>query len=470
MSSSSSENNSFDSHNRRKRSDRQQLPNKEQVLKGLRSSDGCNAVYQLQSSSGASKVWSDFKIVVDGITRKSVGYVQCLKCSALLTHASHAAGTSNLSRHVCKKQRTENNTTTTNATDAEVKARVTLKCVEMCAQDGRPFNTVAGEGFKTLCQELINIGAQKGEINIEHVLPHPTTVSRNTATAVDGLRAKLLPKLREALREECCAFTSDMWSDKYKHISYLTMTANFITPTWGLRNCMLFISDFPLDKAHTAQNIMEEAATSLAEIGIFSNNYTESCIVTDQGANMKKAFEKYKRLPCVAHVINTVLRHTFDSEKFLSVVAPETDGTLKCTQKAVRYLKKTGQTSALERNVQQLATTRWNTIFIMLHSVFIQFVEVTELLVKLGKSDVAEGMNFSVMENLIGFLEPFKKVTDTLQSDSQPTSCLVVPCVVQLRKHCEPKENDSEVSLATSFYYCSRQRDGGGMSSTQILL
>ena len=42
------------------------------------------------------------------------------------------------------------------------KDRIIEACVELCALDGRPFDTVSGEGFINLAKQLMNAGALMG--------------------------------------------------------------------------------------------------------------------------------------------------------------------------------------------------------------------------------------------------------------------------------------------------------------------
>jgi hypothetical protein len=56
--------------------------------------------------------------------------------------------------------------------------RITEACVEYCAVDCRPFESVAGSGFMNLAKQLISAGACLGtSVSVNELLPHPSTVS-----------------------------------------------------------------------------------------------------------------------------------------------------------------------------------------------------------------------------------------------------------------------------------------------------
>ncbi|CAG8832917.1 10880_t:CDS:2, partial [Gigaspora margarita] len=75
-------------------------------------------------------------------------------------------------------------------------------CKDLC-----PFEIIEGESFRDFSQEIINIGA----------------------------------------------FTTDMWTDNYKKLSYISLTIHFIE-NWQLKEQILAISKFP-NISHIADNI-----------------------------------------------------------------------------------------------------------------------------------------------------------------------------------------------------------------------
>jgi len=54
------------------------------------------------------------------------------------------------------------------------KQAITDKCAEFACKDIRPFEIVAGDGFKSLAQALITVGVKYGQVSVDDVLPHPT--------------------------------------------------------------------------------------------------------------------------------------------------------------------------------------------------------------------------------------------------------------------------------------------------------
>ncbi|CAH1768769.1 1867_t:CDS:1, partial [Entrophospora sp. SA101] len=60
---------------------------------------------------------------------------------------------------------------------------------------------------------FIKIGSIHGNISIEELLPHPTTVSRNTLNEAELDKSASAKSLLEFFRISGGAFTTDCWTD-----------------------------------------------------------------------------------------------------------------------------------------------------------------------------------------------------------------------------------------------------------------
>lgn len=362
----------------------------------------------------------------------------------------HKASTSGMKRHKCKIEK--NVAPATPVVSRDDKDRVRDKCVDMCAKDLRPFATVGGEGFKDLAQELINIGVKYGPLEAKDVLPHPSTVARSLRERANQIRATLIPKLKEAIATKELSMTMDLWTDNYRKVHYMTATSSHIIEEdgeWKLQANVLITTKFP-DVSKTGANIKEELLGQLAEIGISSEDLFKVTFVTDQGSNIKKALQMYDRLPCLAHCLNTVLRHTFHEENFLKTEVPQVYAAIQTVRKIVGLMKRSGLVSRLERTLHQDVDTRWSSIYTMLNSIHKQQDGVLQLLRDSERVDLANNYNADLVAEMIAFLKPFKEATDDLEGEAEPTLPLAVPWIFSLRSHCGVSVDDSEVRLQFS--------------------
>ncbi|KAL1486595.1 hypothetical protein MTO96_046892 [Rhipicephalus appendiculatus] len=250
------------------------------------------------------------------------------------------------------------------------------------------FYVVRDEGFLKIADELVAAGARYGTLSAKELLPHPTTVSRKAAEVASFLREKLRPEIKAAMEDGRCSVTVDMRTDDYKKTAYTTATVHYVDDDWELNNLVLFTSDFPPEKK-TGDNIRRELVRRCAKYGLDESLLENVVFVSDQGANVISALRPYKRVSCTAHVLNTVLRHTFDDD-FLGEDLRHVRGQLQNVKAVVTFLKQIGLSSQLPHGVNQEVSTRWNSKLAMLTSVYMQYEEIEALLDSRGNPMMEE--------------------------------------------------------------------------------
>ncbi|KAL1249344.1 hypothetical protein QQF64_020349 [Cirrhinus molitorella] len=266
-----------------------------------------------------SNVWDRFSEVVSAGDNSSIGYVRCNSCEKIYKHESHKTGTSSLSRHICGGSKKNEGSVTSqiitaflkSKVPAHVKSEVTDSCVELCCRDLRPFDIVSGDGFHTVAQCLINIGSRYGRVDASSVLPHRQTVCDRAKATAKEKKEILSKKINKAL-DFGIAITTDMWTDEFNKRAYTAFTGHFINDDWKLESRVISTAEFDSALKKTAHNIHEQIITELHDFGIEPAHMSKVMFVSDQGANIKAALRSYKWMPCTAHVINIVLKHTFD--------------------------------------------------------------------------------------------------------------------------------------------------------------
>ncbi|KAL1276173.1 hypothetical protein QQF64_035796 [Cirrhinus molitorella] len=161
--------------------------------------------------------------------------------------------------------------------------------------------------------------------------------------------------------------------------------------------------------------------------------------MSDQGSNIKADLKNYHWIPCVAHVLNTILKHTFSGSDIEEVTE-----MIDVCKGIVKYLKKASASTALPHGLVQECETRWNSKIDMLKSVSKQYREINELLESRGQSESMEGIHQNTLTTVIDFLEPFKKASEELQGEDYPTLHLVMLWFYKLDAHCKPVFGDPE--------------------------
>ena len=121
-----------------------------------------NNEYIIKSVAKRSDVWKTFGLVCNS-NGDEVGYDACFKCKATFKGKGDT-GTTTMRKHICRvgSNQTRIVTTTFRTTpltsnalsNKDVKEELSTSCVNMCCEDLRPFDTVAGEGFIELLQKV----------------------------------------------------------------------------------------------------------------------------------------------------------------------------------------------------------------------------------------------------------------------------------------------------------------------------
>ena len=399
---------------------------------------------------GKSEVWTYFKQVM-GSDNVCVGFVECSKCGMLFTYDSKKTGTSSMNRHmkqVCHARKDDNQPSmssfvTSPTIPMRVKQALTEKCVGFCCKDIRPFYVVSGQGFQELAQELVNIGATYGRVSAQSILPHHSTVSKACIVKAEEKREVLVQTLKDALKNGDVGMSTDMWTDDYKKISYIAITCHYVTDDFALVGKTLTTAMFPIEDAKTGKNIRREISRLLVnKFGLDPSSLNRIVWVTDEGSNIIKALEIYRRLSCLDHLINTVLRHGLQSDA-LADNASDIGETISAAKALVKHLKQSRLVAQLSKTVLQMGDTRFSTVYLTLKSVQDIYHELWEKLETRGELQRIENIAPDLLDFLVNFLEPFYNAQRELEGDKYPTINLVCLWVERLKNHCEPSPIDS---------------------------
>ncbi len=109
------------------------------------------------------------------------------------------------------------------------------KIINLVYKDLHSFDIIVGEGFREFSQEMINISATYGCLSVDNLFPHPTTISRNVIKEAELVKSKLAIKLKDVFELVGGAFTTDIWTDDYRKISYISLTVHYINENWQIK-------------------------------------------------------------------------------------------------------------------------------------------------------------------------------------------------------------------------------------------
>ena len=67
-------------------------------------------------------------------------------------------------------------------------------------------------------------------------------------------RAELGKELQVLLDAGNCSFTTDMWTNPYKNIPYVTVTAHYLNANWDVISKIIFTREFDIEQKKTGMN------------------------------------------------------------------------------------------------------------------------------------------------------------------------------------------------------------------------
>ncbi|XP_061162789.1 E3 SUMO-protein ligase ZBED1-like [Saccostrea echinata] len=309
------------------------------------------------------------------------------------------------------------------ASNTERAKKITDKIARFIVKDLRPFSMVDSPEFRDMIACLDN----------RYQVPSRKTFSEIVIPKMySDVKVKVQSSLREA---EQVALTTDGWSSRATE-SYITITSTHIDKDWNICNFVLQTRMMP--ESHTGENVAEVLRNAVREwnLPIF---YGFPPVVSDNAANMMKAGELLGNIHvnCYAHTLNLACQKCLAVKRLENILAK--------IRKIVAFFHRSNIAAALLKNTAESLSlpqhklimdvrTRWNSAYDMISRFLEMQVAIFATLKskELGKERESElksfhDDDFSVAEEVIQLLKPFKDITTLLCSEKSPTLSIILP-------------------------------------------
>lgn len=198
-----------------------------QILSLKQEIDCGNYSHRSKVNMRTSPVWAAFDEIIDDGGALIPNFVLCKHCDTI-KYIKSAATTTQLLRHSCVKDgMLSAECTKIDKTDADNLKKAMAKFVSL---DLRPINSVECPGFQELFVECVKLGQKypamtKNDV-IENIPGRKAVKNMITTDALDS-KERIKCLLRKAIDQGGLGCTLDLWTDKYKHNTYMAITANF---------------------------------------------------------------------------------------------------------------------------------------------------------------------------------------------------------------------------------------------------
>nr|XP_057921458.1 zinc finger BED domain-containing protein 4 [Doryrhamphus excisus] len=306
------------------------------------------------------------------------------------------------------------------------------------AADLRPFSVVENSGFKHMM----------GVIEPRYQVPSPA-----------HFRQKIIPSLYEKnksavmdhlSRASAVALIADGWTCRAA-VSYITVTAHYITPEWTLASHVL---QTRVLCEQTSTHIAEELKRMVLVWNLERSGATMIPVTTDNAGNMADAVSEAglgPQIGCFAHTINVA------AEKVTGL--NQVSRVLGKVRRIVSFFHRSTTAAHLLESKQEMlntpkhdlihdVTTRWNSSYDMLERYLEQhtaaYAALTDRSLK-RKKDVTllTDQEVRTAEEVIEVLKPLKAITTLMSTESAPSASMILPLKSTLLNSMEPNVEDT---------------------------
>ena len=292
---------------------------------------------------------------------------------------------------------------------------------------------------------MVNIAAEHGRFDVEDLLYGRKTISEFSKLKAEELKQKLKIELTEPQEADSIAVTLDLWTDEFKHMSYLDAHAFWIDTNFELKHRMLAVRHFGIER-HTSENIANAVKAIFSEYNIDPSKVTAT---TDHGANMVAAFNALHdtgRLDCMAHRLHTCFSSMWSRA---CSVKPE---VLQYDTAAAALAKYCNQAAGVQEqlpvSVKKGSTTRrWEELIDRAHSIKESYEDLVRILSEphRDRAMLIASVNRKLNAEILDFMEPFRKLFETLQHNTKPTINFAVLTYYKATALSQRSTNDSPV-------------------------
>ncbi|XP_043258578.1 E3 SUMO-protein ligase ZBED1-like [Colletes gigas] len=272
-----------------------------------------------------------------------------------------------------------------------------------------------------------------------------------------GLKSTVVTKIREqlnAVKNVVC--TSDCWSSLAQD-SYIAITVHIINSNWGTDSFVLSV--YEMEERHTAQNLADELQRTLEEWEI---NSKVVAIVTDNAKNMVNAISLLSEVSdntniysvtCAAHSVQLAVNHALKEKTVQQIIdtCSKMVGHFKHSNVAKHALQeKQVQLSLPKNTLIQSCSTRWNSTYFMLDSLYTNRCAISNVIADraITNARVAQSLEinekqWTIIESLLNILKPLQIITTLFCGESHSPISMVRPLIKKLiEKHLNLNNDD----------------------------
>ncbi|CAF2036482.1 unnamed protein product, partial [Rotaria magnacalcarata] len=196
-------------------------------------------------------------------------YIACIHCKTVYRYSTTFSSTNTLSTSESAIHLTQSTLSNyafkykpRDGSDKNVKSKCNELIVRWISNNIRPFSIVDDEGLHELLQFFYELGVcrKDADLRIKDFMSSRYTISRHVHSMAEQTRTRFREMLSEPLENEALTLSPDLWTDRFRQISYLGVTATLIDSLYKYHTITLCCTEFT-EKEKNANSI-EKASIS----------------------------------------------------------------------------------------------------------------------------------------------------------------------------------------------------------------
>jgi len=113
------------------------------------------------------------------------------------------------------------------------------KEVQFCATGYHSFKSVENNGFRSVLQACVYLGAKYGKFDVGEILAGRKAVSRETKNLATKTKDVIKSRLKESIEDSTVALSIDMYTDDFRKKAYLDVHATWVERDFKLHHAVL---------------------------------------------------------------------------------------------------------------------------------------------------------------------------------------------------------------------------------------
>lgn len=397
-------------------------------------------VYTVEPKSGGrSEAWKRFQVIVEVATGRKTEYVRCKVCEFIQKYVGTTTGTSQLLRHSCLKKNQE----TTNPNE-DCLSTIIKSCVNFCAIDLQPLSIIKGTGFLKLAQDLINVGAKLGPMNINDLMPDQNTLYVQLSNEVHAARQELFFTILANIEKEEGAISLNTWNDKNTGHSYTNVVYHHIDDKWEFNSRLMF-TIFNSENSKNYTEVLDEINQKFIRLGAPPSAIKSMTILSEQFIENNDEDdddddENYNLITCVEVALNNIIKNVLYS-KFTETETPEIHHILSGLGNFVKFMNQSGlfaRIKTLRMRIDKNDT--WQDQLQSLTVILKHYNQIGKLVQENEQWFVK--FDKTIAEFVVKLLQLFTEVINDLLDDQKPNIHLVFLWYMKIIYFCARRHDD----------------------------